>query len=197
MAFVADVGLVPLAVSAATAQTALDHLRRIPAGAFTAVNARSRRLSRLRYGRRGADFEGGFRGPVREPEMPPELRQLGEEALEEAKRAVPDAPWSAFSIDTLVVNRYHPGEAVAKHQDPPRWSPCVLGVTLCEDPSGPPSVMQFSEGAARLPVPTPHRSAYVFHGKAYTDAKHERRGSKRQRGTVWSLTYRAHRRVVE
>ena len=97
---------------------------------------------------------------------------------------------AAFSLDTLVVNHYLPGEQVRPHKDPPRWEPLVLGVTLCEALDAV-STMQFAVGDDKHRIVTPHRSAYVFYGRAYTDATHARLPSKQQHGAVWSLTFRA------
>lgn len=143
------------------------------------------RRSRLNYGREG------------QPEMPAAFRKLGEEALEVARRTCPEAPWDAFSLRTLLVNRYYPGDGVAAHQDPDCEDPLVLGVTLYEHPGSLPSAMEFSgipdKREERLRVQTRHRSMYVFHGRAYRRAKHSRKASKRQTGVVWSFTYRARR----
>lgn len=189
-AFASDVGLAPRAVSAASAHTVLKWLRARPESAWAQVTPRSKDRTRLKFGHSG--FYGTNEGW--QAQIPPDLLALGNEALVAAQASVPNAPWAAFpQIDTVVVNRYAAGKGVAKHKDPPRWVPLVIGVTLCDDPYGPVSVMQFEQGQERVRVATPHLSAYVFHGRAYTDATHARKpGAARQRGLVYSLTFRAH-----
>ena len=185
--FRADTGLAHGAVSSETTYAALAFLMSLSPTAFTKVAPSSKRKSRLRYGR-GKLFSGPMSGTT----IPARLKAVGEEALEAARLAVPDAPWDAFSLDTLVVNHYLPGEQVRPHKDPPRWEPLVLGVTLCEALDAV-STMQFAVGDDKHRIVTPHRSAYVFYGRAYTDATHARLPSKQQHGAVWSLTFRATR----
>ena len=188
--FRADTGLAHGAVSSETTYAALAFLMSLSPDAFTKVAPSSKRKSRLRYGGFPGSARRLFTGPASGTTIPARLKAVGEEALEAARLAVPDAPWDAFSLDTLVVNHYLPGEQVRPHKDPPRWEPLVLGVTLCEVRDAV-SVMQFAVGDDKHRIVTPHRSAYVFHGRAYTDATHARLPSKRQRGAVWSLTFRA------
>ena len=178
------------AVGYDTARAALRWARALPEEAWAQVTPRSKDRTRLKFGRSG--FYGTNEGWS--PHIPPDLLTLGNEALAVARNVVQGAPWDAFGdIDTVVVNRYTAGKGVAKHKDPPRWVPLVIGVTLCDDPCGPVSVMQFESGPHRVPVPTPHRSAYVFHSRAYTDATHARKpGAAKQKGTVYSFTFRAH-----
>ena len=189
-AFASEVGLAPRAVSAESAHTVLKWLKARPDSAWAQVTPRSKDRTRIKFGRRGfyGTDEGWF------AQIPPDLLAIGQEALEAARARFPDAPWEAFgAIDTVVVNRYAAGRGVNKHKDPPRWVPLVLGVTLCDDPYGPVSVMQFEQGQERVQVATPHLSAYVFHGRAYTDATHARKpGHTKQRGLVYSLTFRSH-----
>ena len=189
-AFASEVGLAPRAVSAESATTVLKWLRARPESAWAQVTSRSKDRTRIKFGRRG--FYGTDEGWY--AQIPPDLLAIGNEALEAARARFPDAPWGAFgAIDTVVVNRYAAGRGVNKHKDPPRWVPLVLGVTLCDDPCGPVSVMLFENGPHRVPVPKPHRSAYVFHSRAYTDATHARKpGAAKQKGTVYSFTFRAH-----
>ena len=188
-AFRNDVRVLALAVSHDTARAALRWARSRPEEAWAQVSPRSKDRTRLKFGQSG--FYGTNEGWS--PHIPPDLLTLGNEALAVAQNVVQDAPWDAFSaIDTVVVNRYTAGKGVAKHKAPPRWVPLVIGVTLCDDPCGPVSAMLFENGQHRVPVPTPHRSAYVFHSRAYTDATHARKpGVAKQKGTVYSFTFRA------
>lgn len=188
--FSEDVALAPHAVSAESARSVLKWLRGRPESAWAPVNPRSKDRTRLKFGHSG--FYGTNEGWS--PHIPTDLLTLGNEALAVAQNVVQGAPWDTFgAIDTVVVNRYTAGKGVGKHKDPPRWVPLVIGVTLCDDPYGPVSAMQFENGQERTQVATPHRSAYVFHGRAYTDATHARKPCPaRQKGYVYSLTFRSH-----
>ena len=189
-------GAHPQAVSEDAARGALRWIRKLPNEAWKPVDPRrSKDCSRIKFTARffhAASDAWATR-------VPPELLSLGEEAMERARTVVPGAPWNDFQIDTLVLNRYPAGKGVHKHKDPEQWVPLVLGVTLYDDPfNSPVNAMEFAHvvhGRDKRVVPTPHRSAYVFHGKAYTDATHARKPcSKRQRGNVYSLTFRAYAR---
>ena len=189
--FRGDVCLVPHAVSADSAATALKWIRNLPANAWSPVNCRAKDNTRIKFSRHAFYGEAASW----DKRVPPELLALGREATESARLKMPDAPWDTFEIDTLVINRYQKGKGVAKHKDPPKWVPLVVGVTLYDDAYGPLSAMQFENGSQfdRLQLVTPHRSAYVFHGRAYTDATHARKPSAaRQRGYLYSFTFRAH-----
>ena len=188
-AFAEDLKLIPLAVSDDTARAALKWVRKLPDKAWAAVNARSKDRSRIKFSAHHFYGEADAWGR----RVPPELLLLGHEAVEAARLKVPDAPWNDFQIDTLVLNRYPRNKGVGYHRDPPKWVPLVIGVTLYDDPYGPLSVMQFQVGGQKeVGVTTSHRSAYVFHGRAYTDAMHSRKpGVARQKGNVYSFTFRS------
>lgn len=181
--------LVPLAVSNDSVAIALKWIRNLDDSAWGAVNARSNDRSRIKFTSR--HFYG--EAEAWSTRVPPELMVLGQEAVEAARSKTPDAPWDKFAIDTLVLNRYHKGKGVSAHRDPSKWVPLVVGVTLYDDPFGPLSAMRFAEGRESLIVPTPHGSAYVFHGRAYTKATHARKKcAARQKGNVYSLTFRSY-----
>lgn len=191
-----DVGVVSAAVSDGTAAQAVALAAATPDQVWEPWRAnRGFRRSRINYGGGGGDNDNSNN----QAELPAAFRKLGEEALEHARLAHPDAPWDGFALDTLLVNRYHPGDGVAPHRDPESKHPLVLGVTLYENPDSKPSVMEFSslpdKRTERLRVQTPHRSAYLFHGRAYRNARHSRKASKRQAGLVWSFTFRPRRLV--
>ncbi len=185
-----NVHTVSHAVSDDSAHGALRWIKNLPKEAWQPVDPRSRDCSRIKFS--AQRFYG--ESDAWATRVPPELLALGEEAVERARTVVPGAPWDGFQIDTLVLNRYPAGKGVHKHKDPPKWVPLVLGVTLYEDAcNSPVNAMEFADGRDRRIVPTPHRSAYVFHGKAYTDATHARKPcSKKQKGNVYSLTFRAY-----
>ena len=167
-----DLKLIPLAVSDETTRAALKWVRKLPDKAWAAVNARSKDRSRIKFSAHHFYGEAGAWGR----RVPPELLLLGHEAVEAARRKVPDAPWNDFQIDTLVLNRYPKNKGVGYHRDPPKWVPLVIGVTLYDDPYGPLSIMQFDNRVHKvMDITTPHRSAYVFHGRAYTEAMHSRK----------------------
>ena len=183
-------GAHPQAVSEDTARSALRWIRKLPDEAWKPVDPRrSKDCSRIKFTARF--FHAA--SDAWSTRVPPELLALGEEAVEAARASVPGAPWDDFQIDTLVLNRYAAGKGVHKHQDPKQWVPLVLGVTLYDDAfNSPVNAMEFTHERDKRVVPTPHRSAYVFHGKAYTDARHARKPcSKKQKGNVYSLTFRA------
>ena len=176
-------------MSPETAALAIEFLKRVeePDWSRTKLSRGGRfKKNRLGYGR------------PHQPRVPSILKLLGNEAFENALKRRPDFPnWDLFSVDTVVVNRYAPGEGVGYHKDPPRANAFVVGVTLYDCPSSPHSVMRFleDEGGAIHDVPTPHRSSYLFTGPSYHAAQHSRQKTKKQRGTVWSVTLRAERVV--
>lgn len=179
------------AVGPESATSALRWIKGLPDEAWKPVDPRrSKDRSRIKFTARffhAASDAWATR-------VPPELLALGEEAMEEVRAVVPGAPWDDFQIDTLVLNRYPAGKGVHAHKDPEQWVPLVLGVTLYEDAfNSPVNKMEFAHGRDKWIVPTPHRSAYVFHGQAYTNATHARKPcSKKQRGHVYSLTFRSY-----
>jgi len=183
--------LVPHAVSPDSARIALAWIKKLPDHAWSAVvEGRSKDRSRIKFS--AQRFFG--KAPSWDKCVPPELLVLGEEAVEAARSRTPDAPWDDFGIDTLVLNRYPAKKGVNAHTDPPTWVPLVVGVTLYDDPEGGVvSAMKFTHERDALTVPTPHRSAYVFHGRAYTEAKHARNPcGSRLRGHVYSFTFRSY-----
>ena len=184
-----DIVFAPHAVSNDSARVALQWIRKLPDEAWQPVNLRSKDRSRIKFS--AQRFYG--EADSWDTRVPPELLALGEEAVEAARAKAPDAPWDLFKIDTLVLNRYPKGKGVGKHHDPPKWVPLVLGVTLYDDPhNSPVNAMEFAHQRDSLVVPTPHRSAYAFHGSAYWGATHARRPcSAKQKGNVYSLTFRA------
>jgi hypothetical protein len=185
--FTGDIGICHKAISGQTARSALVHLRKIPDSSWANEGGRSKGRSRLEYG--GAD-EGSC---VRK--IPPGLIALGKEAIESARVKIPNAAWENFEIGALVVNKYPKRKGLAKHKDSSKWKPLVLCVTICEDVFGPVSSMRFDgtlNNHERVNLPTPHRSAYVFHDRAYHEATHARNlGSVQQTGMIYSLTFRS------
>lgn len=186
-AFHADAKCVSNAISAGTATEVLAFVHDLPDEAWGKVRPSSHDRTRITYGPH--EFYGGLAGGN---EIPAPLRRMGEEAIEAVRDHVPRAPWDGFSIDTLVLNKYAATKGVGAHHDPKVWKPLVVGVTLSDDSFGKPTVMTFSnEKERRLVMPTRHRSVYVFHDLAYTDAKHQRNDCPlRQQGNVYSFTYR-------
>lgn len=183
-------------VSEQTADLILDLLEKLPEDTWnqtrlTVVGRGGVRTNRVKN-------RIGFGRPHQLP-VPPLLKQLGNEAWEDAVRTLPDFPnWDLFSPDTVVVNRYDPGQGVGFHKDPPRENAFIMGITLYEYPTAcPTSNMKFkcdASGQVHV-VPTPHRSAYLVTGPAYHAAKHSRAASKRQNGRVYSVTFRAERQA--
>jgi hypothetical protein len=183
--------LVPHAVSHESARIALAWIKKLPDHAWSAVvEGRSKDRSRIKFS--AQRFFG--RAPSWDTRVPPELLVLGEEAVEAARSRAPDAPWENFEIDTLVLNRYRAKKGVAAHKDPETWVPLVVGVTLYDNPEGGVvSAMKFTHQRNAHTMPTPHRSAYVFHSRAYTEAEHARKpcGSRLQ-GHAYSFTFRSY-----
>ena len=72
--------------------------------------------------------------------IPPLLLEAGAQALanlQAAARQSGHPGWARagesladFQLDSLVVNRYFPGEGIGAHRDPPRQNPKVIGITL-------------------------------------------------------------------
>lgn len=182
-------------ISKETAAEVLNFVHNLPDEAWGKVRDSSHDRTRITYGPH--EFHGGQAGGN---EIPPALRRMGEEAIEAVRDRAPRAPWDAFSIDTLVLNKYAATQGVGPHKDKGPWKPLVVGVTLSDDPFGKPSVMTFStfvptmcgEKTVRLAVPTRHRSVYIFYNRAYTDGEHKRnRCPIAQQGNVYSFTYRS------
>lgn len=126
--------------------------------------------------------------------IPEELLAIGREALAAVRSKGVPAP-EEFGLDTVVINRYSPGQKCGSHRDNPRKDPFVLGVTLGSRPetSRKMRFRKVSNHLIRHDIQTAARSAYCFWGKAYTDWKHESVASKRQVGIVYSLTFRSKR----
>ncbi len=192
MSFLKDnTRLVARAVSPESARSALTCIQKLPEDAWKPVDPRrSKDCSRIK-------FTAQFFHAVSDAwatRVPPELLVLGEEAVEQVRTKVPGAPWDDFQIDTLVLNRYTAGKGVHAHTDPKKWVPLVVGVTLYDNPEcGVVSEMRFTHERDALTMPTPHLSAYVFHSRAYTEAKHARKPcGKRLQGYVYSFTFRSY-----
>jgi len=187
-----DTCLVPHAVSRDSARIALAWIKKLPDHAWSAVvQGRSKDRSRIKFS--AQRFYNT--APSWDKRVPPELLVLGEEAVEAVRSRAPGAPWDNFEIDTLVLNRYSKGKGVAAHTDPDTWVPLVVGVTLYDNPEGGVvSAMRFTHDRDALTLPTPHRSAYVFHSRAYAEpAKHARKPCSRGlQGYVYSFTFRSY-----
>ena len=149
-----------------------------------------KRKMRYRWGDGGAEA------------IPPLLLEAGAQALEKLRASMQkhgrtDAVemLEDFQLDSLVVNRYHRGEGIGAHRDPPRRNPKVIGITLSTEALTQ-RIMRFrrvGDRSQKHDLTTHARSAYCFWGQCYTDYTHESVGSKRQLGTIYSLTFRPKR----
>lgn len=189
-----NIGFADNVVSEETAELSIAYLLKLPEEAWKHATVPSRGGGR----KKPLGNRIGL-GRPHQPPVPPILKQLGNEAWDNALKTEPDFPnWDLFSPDTIVVNRYDPGQGVGFHKDPPRQNAFIMGVTLYESEDVcPMSNMKFKhdDGGKVTVVPTPHRSAYLVTGAAYHAAKHSRAASKRQVGRVYSVTFRAERQV--
>ena len=137
--------------------------------------------------------------------IPPLLLEAGAQALanlQAAARQSGHPGWVAaaesladFQLDSLVVNRYFPGEGIGAHRDPPRRNPKVLGLTLgtAQETTRTMRFRKVSDKSHKVDIVTPPRSVYYFWDRGYTDWTHESVPSKRQVGVVYSLTFRPKR----
>ena len=134
--------------------------------------------------------------------IPAVLLEAGAQALHNTEAAARQRGHAAaaegladFALDSLVVNRYFPGEGIGAHRDPPRQNPKVLGITLgtAQETTRTMRYRKVGDRSHKVDVVTPLRSAYYFWGRSYTDWTHESVPSKRQVGVVYSLTFRPKR----
>ena len=166
-----------------------DHKEWHPWGGSRAARATKRDL-RYRWG------EGG------EHAIPPVLLEAGAQALHNLQTAARQRGHAAatesladFALDSLVVNRYFPGEGIGAHRDPPRRNPKVLGLTLgtAQETTRTMRYRKVGDKSHKVDIVTPPRSVYYFWDRGYTDYTHESVPSKRQVGVVFSLTFRPKR----
>jgi len=188
-----DVLITPAAVDEETQRRALAllgaHTEWQPWGGSRAARATKRDL-RYRWG------DGG------EHPIPPVLLEAGAQALHNTETAARRRGDTAaveclvdFALDSLVVNRYFPGEGIGAHRDPPRRNPKVIGITLgtAQETIRTMRFRKLSDKSIKKDLVTPLRSAYFFFDRGYTDWMHESVSSKRQVGVVYSLTFRPKR----
>jgi alkylated DNA repair dioxygenase AlkB len=96
-----------------------------------------------------------------------------------------------FSPETLVINRYNIGEKCGAHHDPPRENPLVIGITIQNS-----RTMRWRKDtnkSVKYDILTEPRSVYCFWGDAFNCWTHESVASKKQKGVVFSLTFRKER----
>jgi len=96
-----------------------------------------------------------------------------------------------FTPETLVINKYNIGDKCGAHHDPPRENPLVIGITI-----GNSRKMRWRNDKnknIKYDIITEPRSLYAFWGDAFNNWTHESVASKKQKGTLYSLTFRKHR----
>ena len=188
-----DILITPAAVDEETQRQALAflgvHKEWHPWGGSRAARATKRDL-RYRWG------DGGT-----EP-IPAVLLEAGAQALANTEAAARRRGDTAvvecvadFQPDSLVVNRYYPGEGIGAHRDPPRLNPKVLGITLgtAQETTRTMRFRELKNKSNKKDLVTPPRSAYFFFDRGYREWTHESVPSKRQVGVVYSLTFRPKR----
>ena len=166
-----------------------DHKEWHPWSGGRAARATKRKM-RYRWG------DGG------EHVIPSVLLEAGAQALHNTEAAARQRGHATatesiadFALDSLVVNRYFPGEGIGAHRDPPRRNPKVLGLTLgtAQETTRTMRFRKVGDRSHKLDIVTPPRSVYYFWDRGYTDYTHESVPSKRQVGVVYSLTFRPKR----
>jgi len=95
----------------------------------------------------------------------------------------------------VTINRYKPGMKLPAHKDFQKYdNAVVIGLTVCVNRDST-RRMRFSleqNGQKHIhDVLTRSLSGYFFFKDAYYDWKHEMLGSKKQKGIIYSLTFRA------
>jgi len=101
-------------------------------------------------------------------------------------------PLPSNLLETLTVQRYKVGEGLGKHRDPPRHNPFVLGITLCVKKDDTRKIVfRHIQNKTKHELVTGDGNVYTFCGDAYTDWTHESAKSKKQKDTIYSLTFRA------
>ena len=188
-----DLVVVPGVVDEDTARRAVAFLNAHPewhAWSSGRTARATKRKMRYRWGDGGAH-------PI-----PAVLLEAGAQALHNTEAAARQRGHTAaaesladFALDSLVVNRYFPGEGIGAHRDPPRRNPKVLGLTLgtAQETTRTMRFRKVGDRSHKVDIVTPPRSAYYFWDRGYTDWTHESVPSKRQVGVVFSLSFRPKR----
>jgi len=99
--------------------------------------------------------------------------------------------FSNFHPETLVLNKYDIGDKCGAHHDPPRAEPLVIGITI-----GNSRKMRWRKDTnilTKYDIVTEPRSLYAFWGDAFNSWTHESVASKKQKGVVYSLSFRKKR----
>ena len=152
---------------------------------------------------------GRFPGKIRlrigygrdhEENMPIELDGIVEDILDSIKSSISIEEMKIFdpfkSRKTRVtINRYKPGMKLPAHKDFQEYDDAVvIGLTLCVNRDST-RRMRFSlnENGQKNThdILTRSLSAYFFFKDAYYEWKHESLGSKKQKGIIYSLSFRA------
>ena len=137
----------------------------------------------------------GF-GKSNQEKIPDILLEIGQSALLYAKENCKNPELleklQNFTLDNLIINRYFPGDKCGAHFDPPRKDPFVFGLTLGSLPETK-RTMRWRYLKQKYDIITNPRSLYIFYGDAFNNWKHESVASKKQIGTIYSLTFRKHR----
>ena len=117
-------------------------------------------LAAARGGRAGARQPAGGGAP----ERPPRVGQAGESLAD-------------FQLDSLVVNRYFPGEGIGAHRDPPRQNPKVIGITQRHGAGDDAhhALRKVSDKSHKVDIERASRSAYHFWDRATPTGRTSRR----------------------
>jgi len=144
-------------------------------------------------------FRIGY-GRSNQEEMPYELKHLVPTILESIKGSITDEEMKLFDVfktnkSRVTINRYRKGAKLAAHKDPQEFkNAIVIGLTLCRKQETI-RKMRFTqkEGDKKHThdIETSANSVYIFFGDAYYEWKHESVGNMKQKGTVYSLSFRA------
>ena len=141
------------------------------------------------------DMRTGF-GREHQEKIPDVFNNLISEALSKLNNKNPELfinhiEFSNFNPETLVLNKYEIGDKCGAHHDPPREQPLVIGITI-----GNTRKMRWRKDTNKLikyDIVTEPRSLYAFWGDAFNSWTHESVASKKQKGVVYSLSFRKNR----
>jgi len=171
---------------------AIAFLSGIPCEKYHPITARGKHRIRIGFGRPAKN----------EKPVPEELKHLLAVMLESLKsEAGPEllAMLNKFDLENyrLTINQYEPGWGLGDHYDTKAGEDAiVIGLTLCPN-ADTTRRMMFTKGEKDAngkkvthAVLTRAKSAYVFWKDGYTDWQHGSKANKKQKGLVYSISFR-------
>ena len=166
-------------------------------------------LEKIQEEERQPNNRGRFPGKIRlrigygrdhEKEMPTELEGIVGDILESIKSSISIQEMIMFepfkvNKNRVTINRYTPGMKLPAHKDFQKFdNAVVIGLTLCVNRDSTRRMrFSLSENGQKHnhDVLTRSLSGYFSFKDVYYKWKHESLGSKKQKGIIYSLTFRA------